>query len=265
MRPISMKLLPLMGAAIVAACANTPPQHAQQPPPDLEARVTTTQSTQPGQFGQPSRYGEGQARMENRGETGEMRGHVEAPAGASAGAETAPGGAKHATLAADKGLCPIDVPGARAQVRTSGGNVLLLVTTTDSSQVDELRRRARDYSTRTAHFSSAQGSSPAEPGKMDPNQDEQGRRDTANPNLFGHGDKDKKGAAPSGPMGHSGTMGEGVPVRITVQDVTDGVILVFAPTDSNRLDELQGLIQQDAPYLGQGRCPIGERRTSMAR
>ncbi len=277
MRSLRTWIIPVIGTIAIAACAKSPetrPPESAQPQPELEAQMNKPPQSQAGEFDRGEAYHKIERAPSEVGKT---------QPGEGMGREV------HAQLSADKGLCPIDVPGARGQTRNQDGNVILVVTTNEPNQVDELRRRARDFSSRTARFTSASGGSMSGEEGIE-NEGEPGTRGGAT-DFVGDDERNKSQTGQSGQQGQQGQKGQmtpygqgtpqgqqpqkgqpgagktaqgaGIAVRVAVQDVTNGVTLVFTPTDASKLNELQGMIQRDAMYLGQGRCPIGERRTSM--
>ena len=147
-----------------------------------------------------------------------------------------------APLAADSGLCPVEVAGADAEVKQQANQLLVLVTTDEEERVPELQRRAQEMAKSTDNYRPAErvtaSGAPAAAEKTAPQSGARAQK-TA----------DQKPMAKDEPAGQPSS----IAVKVTAENMEDGVKLMFTPKRGD-LDTLRARLEADAEQLGKGLC-----------
>jgi hypothetical protein len=150
-----------------------------------------------------------------------------------------------APLAADSGLCPVEVQGAEAEVEQQDQKLVVRMTTNEESAVPELQRRAREMAKADLAY---RGSRSISSEALDDDGHEQGHH---------RGDADPL-------QRNAEEQNEPIRVNVGVENIEDGVELVFSPK-SDDLDSLKTRLEQDAQFVGKGRCQGSDEDQSPAR
>ena len=148
-------------------------------------------------------------------------------------------------LAANSGLCPVSVSGAEADVEQEANRLLVTVRTDDQNSISELKRKARSMAKELDSYRPAQS---AADNTSEESDSSTGAAKTTKKNDTPQTGRSEASKATSQPESD----GE-IQVKVSIEELNDGVKLVFTPTNGD-VKTLRSRLEQDAEQLAKGRC-----------